>query len=246
MAKHNEKHLATEQLSAFIDQDLSPEEQAVCESHLQGCQQCQNALASLRQTVILLRALPQPQLPRSFVLPLGVAYLQERAADEGQEQREVVEPTPINNGRRPKPRNPWLNNLRRTTRAASMIAAVIGLIFLLSSGILGFHGGGASSTGNTPSATGLSGHSTNGVQSATPTVRGIAPHAQSSVPATTDRTKTTATVSPTQVSGQQQGQNISPLPDIGTGSGRLDIGFFLLILGIVGFLLTQIRRQRRL
>ena len=68
MAKQ-EQHLTTARLSALIDGQLSPEEQTQSETHLQSCPVCQQQLAELRQTVALLHALPQPPLPRSFVLP---------------------------------------------------------------------------------------------------------------------------------------------------------------------------------
>src|SRR6266568_3115535 len=63
------QHLTTEELSAFLDEQLSSQERTTIEAHLQTCERCQHELASLRQTVALLRALPQPALPRSFVLP---------------------------------------------------------------------------------------------------------------------------------------------------------------------------------
>ncbi|HLX39760.1 MAG TPA: zf-HC2 domain-containing protein, partial [Ktedonobacteraceae bacterium] len=80
MAQHNDRHLTTEQLSAFIDKQLAAEEQAACTAHLQTCQQCQQALAALRQTVMLLKALPQPALPRSFVLPTNLIVMPQRPA----------------------------------------------------------------------------------------------------------------------------------------------------------------------
>ncbi|OLC62163.1 MAG: hypothetical protein AUH89_01630 [Ktedonobacter sp. 13_1_40CM_4_52_4] len=111
-----DQHLTTEQLSAFLDRQLSPAEQAVCNAHIESCQQCQGALASLRQTVALLRSMPQPSVPRSFALPTGVTYLQEPAV----RQRET------NSRRR------WPYYVQRSLRAMSVIAAVIGFIFLLS------------------------------------------------------------------------------------------------------------------
>jgi len=254
VAKHNDQHLATEQLSAFLDQHLSPEEQAAYKTHLQDCQQCQDALATLRQTVALLKALPQPELPRSFALPLGVSYLQERS-EEGQEQREVgrtgrSRTTSTDNQSVPRPL--WLYYLQRTTRVASTIAAVIGLAFLLSTVLPSFHGG-ASSTGSAPSNTSIGGNTVPGKPSSTSAVKGMAPHGQTAVPSTVDKDKTPVIVSPSQVVSQGhnqqvqgQGQNALPVPDIGTGLGRQEIGFFLLILGIVGFLLTRRRLQRRL
>lgn len=254
MAKHNDQHLATEQLSAFLDQHLSSEEQAAYKAHLQDCQQCQDALASLRQMVSLLKALPQPELPRSFALPLGVSYLQERS-EEGQEQREAGRTgrsRPASTSNRSEPRPLWLYYLQRTTRVVSTIAAVIGLVFLLSTVLPSIHGG-ASSTAAVPSNTSIGGNTVPGRSPATSAVKGMTPHEQPSVLATADGAKTPVARSSPQVASQRhdqqtqgQGQNALPLPDIGTGLGRQEIGFFLLILGIVGFLLTRRRQQRRM
>src|SRR5579864_8265860 len=73
-----QEHLTTEQLSAFLDKQLTPQEQAFFDAHLQSCQRCQHVLAELRGTVALLHAMPQPPLPRSFTLPVGIT--QEPAA----------------------------------------------------------------------------------------------------------------------------------------------------------------------
>src|SRR5260370_36626675 len=58
-----------EQLSAFLDGELSESERVALELHLAGCAACQRALGELRQVRALLRALPVPVLPRSFTLP---------------------------------------------------------------------------------------------------------------------------------------------------------------------------------
>src|SRR5258708_34162490 len=58
-----------EQLSAFLDGELSEGERIALERHLQGCAACQRSLAELRQVRALLRTLPVPALPRSFTLP---------------------------------------------------------------------------------------------------------------------------------------------------------------------------------
>ncbi|TMC58178.1 MAG: hypothetical protein E6J21_13300, partial [Chloroflexota bacterium] len=110
---NRDQHLTTEQLSAFLDRQLSPREQAEYNAHLESCQLCQGALASLRQSVVLLRAMPQPSVPRSFTLPAGVTYLQEPAVHQG---------GPI----RTLPQRSWPYYMQRSLRAMSTIAAVIG------------------------------------------------------------------------------------------------------------------------
>ena len=232
MAKHHDRHLATEQLSAFLDKQLSPEEQAFCEAHLQRCQHCQNALLDLRQTVAFLQALPQPELPRSFALPTSVTYLQERP--ERQPAEDAAQPTPISN--QPGRRRSRLSSIRRATRVVSTIAAVIGLIFLLSTVLSITHlNGGASST-STGSApyTSTSG---NANISPTPRVKGATPHNQTASP-TAEQSRTPAIV-PHTGQLQNQPQSSLALPDINTSPGRQEIGFILLALGILGFLLTR-------
>ena len=232
MAKHHDRHLATEQLSAFLDKQLSPEEQVTCEAHLQSCQHCQNALLGLRQTVAFLQALPQPELPRSFALPTTVTYLQERP--ERQVAEDAAQPTPISN--QPRQRRSRLSSIRRATRVVSTIAAVIGLIFLLSTVLSIAHlNGGASSTstGSAPYT------STSGNAHISPTarVKGVTPNNQAASP-TAEQTKTSAIVPrPGQVQNQQQ--FLLAFPDINTSLGRQEIGFILLALGIIGFLLSR-------
>src|SRR5690348_11522128 len=59
-----------EQLSAYIDGELSAAERAELERHIPGCPECQEALGELRRVHDLLAALPMPKAPRSFALPL--------------------------------------------------------------------------------------------------------------------------------------------------------------------------------
>ncbi len=233
MAKHHDRHLATEQLSAFLDKQLSPEEQAICEAHLQSCQHCQNALLSLRQTVAFLQALPQPELPRSFALPTTVTYLQERPERQAAEDTTQATRTSSNQARRRRSR---LSSIQRATRVVSTIAAVIGLIFLLSTVLSIAHlNGGASSTSTGSAPYTSAGGSAN--ISPTARVKGATPHNQPSSP-TAEQSKTPAIVPhPGQVQDQQQSS--LALPDISTSPGRQEIGFILLALGIIGFLLTR-------
>jgi hypothetical protein len=61
-----------EQLSAYIDGELSAAERAELERHIPGCAECQAALGELRRVHDLLAALPMPKAPRSFALPLDL------------------------------------------------------------------------------------------------------------------------------------------------------------------------------
>lgn len=74
-----EHERARENLSAFLDGQLPPQERARVERHLQECTDCRAELASLRQTVELLHQVPAVRLPRSFLLPVGEAVRPRRA-----------------------------------------------------------------------------------------------------------------------------------------------------------------------
>jgi len=57
-----------ESLSAYLDGELSPAEKTRVEQHLQECEACAQNLATLRQTVSLLKELPTKRAPRSFTI----------------------------------------------------------------------------------------------------------------------------------------------------------------------------------
>jgi hypothetical protein len=61
-----------ESLSAYLDGELSPQEQAAVQQHLAECADCQWDLATLRQAVQWTRELPTVPLPRAFTIPVRV------------------------------------------------------------------------------------------------------------------------------------------------------------------------------
>lgn len=63
MAEH-----VTELLSSYLDGQVSLPERRTVEEHLAGCAACRAELEELRQLTGLLRRLPQPPPPRSFVI----------------------------------------------------------------------------------------------------------------------------------------------------------------------------------
>lgn len=74
-------------LSAYIDGELCPEEQALVKAHLAECESCARNLRTLRRTVELLGELPAVHAPRSFAISqarpverLGWAYTHLRSA----------------------------------------------------------------------------------------------------------------------------------------------------------------------
>jgi hypothetical protein len=234
-----DEHLTTEQLSAFLDKQLSPAERAVFDAHLASCQQCQSRLADLRLTVALVRALPQEEVPRSFVLPSRLVPVAERPTPR------PATVTPV-----PRQRSARVSVLQRTVRAVSTLAAVLALIFILSGIVPSIHFGGGEATSGTSS-----------VPAAVPSNQRAASNG-AATPATTlgsaqpaDGTKTPhPTPKPTPAARVQQSNTgsrplstaqpptLPPFLDLSQPEGRLALGALLLVLGITGLVVTRRRR----
>ena len=238
MAQQDE-HLTTEQLSAFLDKQLSPAERAVFDAHLASCQQCQSRLADLRLTVALVRALPQEEVPRSFVLPSRLAPVAERPTRRSATVTRV-----------PQQREAWVYVLQGTVRAVSPLAAVLALIFILSGIVPSMHlsGGGASTASSVPAASNQSATS-NGA--ATPHVQGTATFGSAQAadgtktPVRTPKSTPAATAHSTIRSGTSpavQPPTLPPFLDLGQPEGRLALGALLLVLSIIGLVVTRRRR----
>ena len=240
MAQQRSGHLTIEQLSALLDKQLSPQEWAVCQAHLRACQQCQGVLADLRQTSVLLQALQQPALPRSFVLPATIT------STAGQISRPEVRATvtPITRGRR----SAWPTYLRISTRFISTIAAALGIFFLLSGLLLSLPHAGSTTAGSAPvTASSSSNAGTTGIAQTPPAKAqtATADSAQNNHPRTNlPQPVGTATSKP--FSGTRHAENLvntpPPLLDPSTIEGRMVIGVLLLVLGILGVVFTR-RRQ---
>jgi anti-sigma factor RsiW len=239
VTKQSDEHLTIEQRSAFLDKQLSSQEQAIVDAHLRDCQQCQQALADLRQTVALLRTLPQVEVPRSFTLPARIAAVQEQPAH--------IDPvvTPISQRKRARQ-----NSVQRAVRVVSTLAAVLGLIFILSSFVTALpHGGSASSTASSGTVNRASpGANTHTNQS--PTARaGTQPGGVGSPAVLPSKTPTpTPTPMPThavrqgtQTSTGPPGQPAPAVLDLSGPTGHLVIGSALLVLAILGFALARRR-----
>ncbi len=228
MAKQ-EQHLTTARLSAFIDGQLSPEEQTQTEAHLQNCAVCQQQLAELRHTVALLHALPQPPLPRSFVLPTAEPALASSKATPSARLLFPVTPLPRKSG--------WPPYITGAIRTVSSLAALIGIVFLLSglSGMVTLHGG---TTNSGTSTTASNGSSSGG---STP----------QNIPHLVGTTYQGMTPSPTSTPGssvtgrdpnghpvvqQNPLQSFFSVDMIGT---RALLGTLLLVLGIIGFIILR-------
>lgn len=68
LRKKPEHQWVEESLSAYIDGELTARERARVEKHLEECRACTENLATLRQTVTLVRELPLVRAPRSFAV----------------------------------------------------------------------------------------------------------------------------------------------------------------------------------
>ena len=259
MAQEQNQHLTTEQLSALLDKQLPAREQAFSEAHLRACQQCQTILNDLRQTVALLHALPQPTLPRSFVLSPEMLHAATPAAEPA-----LAAPVTIQIDERRRQRQHGLGAtpaqnrgqqrhyiLPRTLRVMSTLVAVLGLLFVLSA--IPLHTGGAASTASNGSSYGPHSSTTGG--SASPTVR---PHNQGVTPSV----KTPIVVQPPTPVNRPRGTTNQPpsasspavAPTIAqwlslfnptATAGRAIDGLLLLILAAAGWLIARRWRVRQ-
>lgn len=247
-----DRHLTTEDLSAFLDGQLSPTERAQWESHLHTCEQCQHELADLRLTVKLMRALPQPTLPRSFALPAdaGFSTVTPIAASSRTQRATAAAP------RR------WPLYARNAVRVVSTLAAVLGLFFLLS-GLIGTNGMGGTPTASNSSAsapsfaaqqhpsTTNSGGAASGNGAATPQAASAQrqPSPQPALPTPTQPeagpVHNGAAMQPADRENLQP-VNTSPIAtyfDLSTGGGRATLGLLLLVVGLIGFGFMRLTRR---
>lgn len=237
------------QLSALLDNELSEQERADLEAHLQTCTDCRAELESLRRASALLRALPQPILPRNFMLPVAAPAVPEKPLHALPTARQVSEPE-----RRP-PALPATRgfNQRRPVRALqwlSSIAAVLGIVSLLSSGFSTLSSQQrtvGSVVQNSASAPGYGGDArptapTHPVVSPPTTQPGVI-----STPAPTERPGTTS-ATPVGTQGTPVVQQAEPGQSSGASSEPLlsitGLGVLLLILSASGFAIAWVLRRR--
>jgi hypothetical protein len=69
-----------ENLSAYLDGELDPGEEALLKSHLEGCEACRSELESLRSTVELVRSVPRAHAPAVLKQRLSCATASRRPA----------------------------------------------------------------------------------------------------------------------------------------------------------------------
>ena len=229
----DDRHLTTEQLSAFLDQQLSEQEQARGQVHLDTCEDCRRELTGLRQTVTLLRALPPAELPRSFVLP--VESVQD---DEKKDENEQA-----STARRPV----RLAAFRVAVQAMSSLAAVIGVFFLASTllTMLPMSMQGHANSGSADTAVSASQGTKAPGTDPTQEIHQTQPGGGVSPNLTTNTAGTPVVIQtqPKPLPEQQKSGSVQ-LPkilffDLNTEGGRAGAGILLLMFGIMGILLTR-------
>ena len=223
-----DQHLTTELLSTLLDQQLTPEEQAYCSAHLGVCEQCQDVLDNLQQTVNLLQLLPQLEVPRSFALPADGKSTQITAT--GNRQQQVDQATTTSLRRLPVP-------LRRTLRTISALAAVIGLFLALSGFVAILQ---PSVSMNAVPAVSDSAQSNSSPQSQQ------APQATNHIGKVNESSPDELTT-PNKVEKQQHtpSSEVQALLAFNQPASRLAIGIPLAILGGTGFILLAQRQKHR-
>lgn len=241
MAQHSNEHLTIAELSAYIDEELAPEELALCDAHIRTCQPCQAALADLRLTSALLGSMPQVAVPFSFTLPTNFVVLPETPdIADGKTSRHSSHSTPVI----------W----RRSLRAVSTLVAVLGLLFFLAGALSSLPHGGGTSTSTNSSASMPVQQPASGQATPTPTPyvdntpqRRLSPDVRAtSAAATVMLTPTLASTTPPYGTAQSHSQPPAQQPelpaalDLGQAQGRLTIGAALLLLGILGAIIARL------
>ncbi len=254
MTQHEHRHLTTEQLSAFLDRQLSAQEETEYTAHLHTCQRCSQALADLKQTVALLHALPQPALPRSFVLSTSqlASATPEPVAQTPEERRQHLHAIPTTTRRVRRHRAGYV--ARQSIRALSTLAAVIGLVFFLSGVFVSLpHGGSTASNGSVaapesqPATEGpkISSHPTPPATACNHPVPPTGPcNSRTPQTATPNHQPTQgATGSGTPQVGPPKSPSTSSALDLNSPQVHLGVGVVLLLIGILGVVLTRKRRE---
>ena len=144
---HESPEYRQEQLSAALDGMLTPDEQTALDAHLAGCESCRRELDELRQVRSLLRAVPEPALPRSFALPLEGDLPAPRTPRTPAPPATRMPVTPLRPAARPAPASARATRTLQVTRWIGTIAAILGLALFLGTLLpLASHPGGAATT----------------------------------------------------------------------------------------------------
>ncbi|HLW00421.1 MAG TPA: zf-HC2 domain-containing protein [Ktedonobacterales bacterium] len=231
-----------EQLSALLDNELGTEERAELKAHLATCAECRAELASLERARALLRALPQPTLPRSFALPLEAAPIHELPRQVGLTARQASQRPNAAPARRARSRRP-----AQVLQWISTIAALLGIIVLLS-GVFTGHTFNTATTASSALTTGQNSSTSAdqpGVTATPPPERTSTTHP--AVP-TTVPSAGGATSTPGTTPGSTYNQHDASNPDTGSSLGALissaGFGVLLLLFSVCGFAIAWALRRR--
>ncbi len=246
---HESPEYRQEQFSAALDGMLTPNEQTALDAHLAGCETCRRELEELRQVRLLLRALPEPALPRSFLLPTAGELAAPRSPARVAERQPAANVTPLRQTARSSDR---ATRTLRVTRWIGTIAAVLGMALFLGSLLPMLTHQGAASSANAPLYGSQNGSTNAAADKAATRETNPSPtqHLANGGGQTTDQTvtavtATTATKAPTYggdatpTALPQQAHETAPSPSFGDilravalvllfGGGALAIGSLLL------------------
>jgi hypothetical protein len=216
-------HPTTEQLSAFLDGQLSSDEQGEWDAHIKTCEQCQQELAALRLTVNLLRALPQPDLPRSFALPVNTAVTP------------IADYSTQRVSRSPGQRRRTWPLLRPGSGTATSMSAPAASSAQSTGGSASGGGGSATSRNVPPTATHPQASSAPEITPTAPPTMG--PYAvKPGSPQKSDHTAAAQAANPL--------RPVLAFFDISTTGGSIALGLLLLLLGATGYILLLGRRPK--
>lgn len=245
-----DRHLTTEQLSALLDNQ--PEEAGEAyRRHLASCQQCQQELAELRQTVNLLRALPQPALPRSFVLPAGIPQITSERSNAQLEPNIHVLRSTNSSLQRARTRT---STGRKVLSLAGTLAAVVGILFVLS-GFVPSMSQMAASTGGSSVSAGAPSYSSAASSTNGSTASSAGSGSQNSAAAQPrdvqapdpTQSQNIAGIQPAQKQETEQSAappTAPPFFDWGATGIRIGLGILLFIVGIMGIAIGRERNKK--
>ena len=232
---HSNWERQREALSAYADGELDDKSRTQLESHLADCSECRAELASLRRTRALLRALPQPPLPRSFTLPAQTpANVRSISDAPGTARRRVA----------------VRGRLSRLAQQVGSLVAAAGIVLLIGSwatGLLGSQSHVASNTTSYGGATGARATQQSPASATTdtaPAVNGATRGPDLSNNATEAAAAATATATPTSahnLAAQPSNDSATSVPVAPiAGAGLTAGGLVLIVVGRA----TQSRRRR--
>ena len=228
---HSDWERQREALSALLDDELDVTQRRSLEGHLAECEQCRTELASLRRTRALLRAMPQPPLPRSFTLPVETAASVRSisAAPSRSRQRETRS-----------------GALPRLAQRVGSLAAAVGLVLLIGTWITGISNGGPSTASSARTTSGgASAQNTNITAAGDRTHTPPAYVAETRAPEVSSPSTASSTGAATSTASnhtQPSGDTASSVPVAPLAGAGLTIGGVLLVIAGRA---TKARQERR-